>query len=128
MTVKNQLLAVSSVTLLFLSSCQKDLTVPQEDSIQAETVSSDAIVETTPPIWTSVATYVNSNVAGYWQGVPAKYSQTTSRYPLIVFIHGIGELGTSLGRMNCCGLPRHLYNKTFPANFNVGGVNYSYLV
>lgn len=131
MTVKNQVLTVSSVMLLFLSSCRKDLTVPQENSIQAETVSSDAttdVIETTPPIWTSVVSNVNSNVAGFWQGVPAKYSQTTKRYPLIVFIHGIGELGTSLSRMNCCGLPRHLYNKTFPANFNIGGVNYSYLV
>jgi hypothetical protein len=30
--------------------------------------------------------------------------------------------------MNCCGLPYHLYTKTFPANFNVGGVNHSFIV
>ena len=58
----------------------------------------------------------------------SKYSQTTKKYPLIVFIHGIGELGTSLSRINCCGLPHHLSNKTFPANFNIGGVNYSFIV
>lgn len=133
MTVKIQVLTVASVMLLFLSSCQKDLVVSPNEKLQAETVSSDATlannaVETSPPLWTSVVTNVNSNVAGYWQGIPAKYNTTTKKYPLILFIHGIGELGTRITRMNCCGLPHHLYNKTFPANFNVGGANYSFIV
>lgn len=130
MTVKNLLFAASAGMLLLLSSCQKDLTVAPEESISAS-VSSDAtgdVIETAPPVWTSVVANVNSNVAGFWQGVPAKYNQTTKKYPLILFIHGIGELGTKLSRMNCCGLPHHMYNKSFPANFNIGGVNYSFIV
>jgi hypothetical protein len=130
MTVKNLLFAASAGMLLLLSSCQKDLTVAPEESISAS-VSSDAtgdVIETVPPVWTSVVANVNSNVAGFWQGVPAKYNQTTKKYPLILFIHGIGELGTKLSRMNCCGLPHHMYNKSFPANFNIGGVNYSFIV
>jgi dienelactone hydrolase len=127
MKIINPLLTAASAVLLF-SSCQKDIDVePAKDAITQE-VSSDLTFETSPPVWKSVAYNVNSNVAGFWQGVPAKYSTNSSRYPLIVFIHGIGELGTSLSRMNCCGLPRHMYNKTFPANFNVNGVNYSFLV
>ncbi len=132
MNVKNQVLAIASVMFIFLSSCQKDLIVSPEESLQGETISSDAtandVVETAAPIWTSVQYNVNSNVAGFWQGVPARYNLTTKKYPLILFIHGIGELGTSLSRMNCCGLPSHLYRKTFPANFNVGGVNHSFIV
>lgn len=128
MNVQKQLLAVASVLLLF-TSCKKDLVVSEEESVNAETIASDAVVETTPPVWTSVRQNVNSNVAGFWQGVPAKYSQNPSKsYPLILFIHGIGELGTSLTRMNCCGLPRHLRYGTFPANFNIGGVNHSFIV
>ena len=127
---KSVLVFASAVSLLF-ASCRKDVIAPEAESITAE-VSNDAtandVVETTPPVWSSVVYNVNSNVAGFWQGVPAKYNTTTKKYPLIVFIHGIGELGTSLSRMNCCGLPRHLYNKTFPANFNVGGINHSFLV
>jgi dienelactone hydrolase len=127
MKIKNPLLTATAAMLLF-SSCQKDIIVKEEqDAINAE-VSSDATVETSPAIWTSVRYNVNSNVAGFWQGVPAKYSSTTQKYPLIIFIHGIGELGTNLTRMNCCGLPRHMSNKTFPANFNVGGTNFSFLV
>ena len=130
MTDKNLVFAASAGMLLLLSSCQKDLTVAPEESISAS-VSSDAtgdVIETAPPVWTSVVANVNSNVAGFWQGVPAKYNQTTKKYPLILFIHGIGELGTKLSRMNCCGLPHHMYNKSFPANFNIGGVNYSFIV
>lgn len=128
MTFKNQLLAAATVMFLF-SSCQKDLVSEEQQSITAEVTSSDATVETTPAVWTSVTMNVNSNVAGFWQGVPAKYSQNPSKaYPLIIFIHGIGELGTNLSRMNCCGLPKHLRYGTFPANFNVNGVNHSFIV
>ena len=129
MISRKSVLGYASALSLFFASCQKDLIV-KEESISAE-VSSNAtndVVETTPPIWRSVKYNVNSNVAGFWEGIPSKYSSTTKKYPLIIFIHGIGELGTNISRMNCCGLPRHLYNKTFPANFNVGGINHSFLV
>jgi pimeloyl-ACP methyl ester carboxylesterase len=128
MNAKNRVLTACVGLLCIFSSCQKDLDVKQQDSINGE-VSSDATVETSPPVWTSVVTNVNSNCAGFMQGVPAMYSQNpTKKYPLILFIHGIGELGTGVTRLNCCGLPHHMYNKTFPANFNVGGVNYSFIV
>lgn len=130
MNFKNQLLAVASV-MFVLTSCQKDLKV-EEESLNGEMVSSDAtansVAETKPLVHTAVRYNVNSNVAGFWQSVPSRYNLTTKRYPLIVFIHGIGELGTSLSRINCCGLPKHINNKTFPANFNVNGVNHSFIV
>lgn len=132
MNVRSRVLILASLVSLFFASCQKDVIVSdQQETLTAEVsndVTANTAIETTPPVWTSVRYNVNSNVAGFWQGVPAKYNTTTKKYPLIVFIHGIGELGTTLSRMNCCGLPRHLYNKTFPANFNVGGVNHSFIV
>jgi predicted peptidase len=86
------------------------------------------VLETAPAIHTQRQVAINSNVSGFYESVPARYSLTTKRYPLIVFIHGIGELGTGLSRLNCCGLPKHLYNKTFPAKFLVNGVYYSFIV
>lgn len=131
MTARKPLLAIATGILLISSSCKKN--VDQQESLTSETVSSeanaaDALPETSPPIYTSVVTNVNSNVAGFWQAVPARYSTTTKRYPLILFIHGIGELGTSISRMNCCGLPYHLKNKTFPPEFVVNGARYSFIV
>src|SRR5690606_25711217 len=70
----------------------------------------------------------NENVAGYWETLPVNYLNSGKKYPLIIFIHGIGELGNSINRINCCGLPKHLNNKTFPPKFLVNGTYYSYIV
>jgi predicted peptidase len=106
----------------------KDSTANTVDSTAQQANSQDNVVESAPPVHTAVTANVNANVAGFWQSVPARYTQTTKKYPLIVFIHGIGELGTNLSRMNCCGLPNHLKNKTFPPDFEVKGKHYSFLV
>jgi dienelactone hydrolase len=127
---KGKFCALACVVFLFFISCKKNA-LTTEGSITGTTLSSDVsvndVVETASPVWTSVVKYVNSDVAGFWQGVPARYSLTTKKYPLIVFIHGIGELGTDM-QLNCCGLPKHLYNKTFPASFTVNGTTHSFIV
>lgn len=132
MIVRNSLLTMAAGVAMLFIGCRKNVETPAEaitsSSVSSDANAADATIETAPPSWTSVVTNVNSNCAGYWQGVPSLYSQTTKTYPLIVFIHGIGELGTSITRMNCCGLPNHLYNKKFPANFNIAGQNSSFLV
>jgi poly(3-hydroxybutyrate) depolymerase len=129
MKAKNQFLAAVLLTFV-LAACQKNLSL--KDEVQGEAISSDVtandVVETAHPVYKAVTYNVNSNVAGFVEGVPARYNLTTKKYPLIVFIHGIGELGTGPSRLSCCGLPHHLANKTFPANFNVNGVNYSFIV
>jgi hypothetical protein len=126
------LTAYGVAALLFvLSSCQKDF-VSDPNSVNGETVASnntyDGMLETSLPIHTPRTIAINSNVSGYYETLPALYSKTTKRYPLIVFIHGIGELGTGLSRLNCCGLPYHIKGGTFPAKFLVNGVYYSYIV
>lgn len=130
MNMKNLTAVLLSAVVFGLSSCKKDFV--DESSINGEVTSSEAtandVLETSPPIHTAKYTAINSNVSGYWESLPARYKLTTKRYPLIVFIHGIGELGTGLSRVNCCGLPKHLSNKTFPAKFLVNGVYYSYIV
>lgn len=105
-----------------------DSTGNARDTTAQESTNSDNVIETAPPVHTAVTANVNDNVAGFWQSVPARYEKTTKKYPLILFIHGIGELGTNLSRLNCCGLPKYLKNKTFPADFEVKGKHYSFLV
>ena len=47
---------------------------------------------------------------GFLEYKPADYSSnTTTKYPLIIFLHGIGERGngtTMLQDVTCCGIPR----------------------
>lgn len=131
MNLKNLTALLLSATLFGISSCKKDF-VSEEQSVNGAVSSDDAtandVLETAAPVHTAKYIAINSNVSGFWQSLPARYNLTTKRYPLIVFIHGIGELGTGLSRVNCCGLPKHLYNKTFPAKFLVNGVYYSFIV
>lgn len=110
------------------ASDSTDTVAKAADSTDKKSDNQDDVIETAPPEHKAVAANVNGNVAGFWQSVPAGYEKTSKKYPLIVFIHGIGELGTNLQRINCCGLPRHLKNKTFPADFEVKGKHYSFIV
>lgn len=132
MNLKNLTATLTAVAVFGLSSCKKDFISPENDSINGAVVSNDAtandVLETAAPVHTAKNIAINSNVSGFWESLPARYKLTTKKYPLIVFIHGIGELGTGLSRVNCCGLPKHLYNKSFPAKFLVNGVYYSFIV
>jgi len=133
MNLKNLSALFVSTFLFILTSCKKDIVADEQASVNAEAISSDAIaandvLETALPVHTPKQIAINSNVSGYYETLPARYSLTTKKYPLIVFIHGIGELGTGLSRLNCCGLPYHIKGGTFPAKFLVGGKYYSYIV
>src|ERR1700754_4088223 len=102
------LTAYGLAALLFvLSSCQKDLVsepTSQTASVTASNAAADDVLETAAPVHTQRQIAINSNVSGFYETLPARYNLTTKKYPLIVFIHGIGELGTGLNRLNCCGL------------------------
>ena len=133
MNLKNLSALFVSTFLFILTSCKKDIVADEQASVNAEVTSSNAIapndvLETALPVHTPKQIAINSNVSGYYETLPARYSLTTKKYPLIIFIHGIGELGTGLSRLNCCGLPYHIKGGTFPAKFLVGGKYYSYIV
>jgi predicted peptidase len=89
------------------------------------------VVETKPAIQKGQQTSVNGNIGGYMEALPARYDSTTKKYPLLVFIHGIGELGngtTQLSNAVGVGTGAVIKNGQFPANFSVGGKNYSFIV
>ena len=104
------------ILLLSITGCRKVSGL--NGAWQSESNSFDTVTETALPIHTPRQVQINSDCAGYYETLPALYSKTTKRYPLIIFIHGIGELGTGLSRLNCCGLPYHASHGTFPASFN----------
>ena len=129
MNLKN-LSALFLSASIILTACKKDIVA--DESVNGEITSSNLtaneVLETALPVHTPKQIAINSNVSGYYETLPARYSLTTKKYPLIVFIHGIGELGTGLSRLNCCGLPYHIKGGTFPAKFLVNGQYYSFIV
>jgi predicted peptidase len=116
----NQFLTVI-LLLSLLTACKKDdLINPKNDKI-----------ETVPAVQSPVSLTITENCKGYYQALPASYDSTDKKYPLILFMHGIGELGngtTDLKNMTRTGLPRLILKKQFPADFVADGKHYSFIV
>jgi Carbohydrate binding module (family 6)/Secretion system C-terminal sorting domain/PKD domain len=63
---------------------------------------------------------MTANSKGYYEYLPAGYASGTQSYPLIIFCHGIGELGnggSDLVKVIDTGLPWLLNKGTFPTSF-----------
>ncbi|MBX2925308.1 MAG: T9SS type A sorting domain-containing protein [Chitinophagaceae bacterium] len=85
---------------------------------------------------TQTQTAVSANIAtymkGYYESLPVDYkTNTTKKYPLLIFLHGSGEKGngtTDLPLVLKWGPPRLINEGKFPSSFNVGGKSYSFIV
>ena len=107
---------------MLLASCRKNAKPSQADY--------DAIVETQPPILKPVTQKVSDAIGGYYAGLPFYYDKTTKHYPLLVFIHGGGQVGNGqidLPLLLNDGIAELLQEKKFPPNFNVNGKNFSFI-
>lgn len=125
-----RLLCLSCISLV-LFSCQKnDITTDGADDGSGTKPDVD-IVETAPPVQVAVSEKVSDNCFGFYRALPARYDSTTKKYPLLIFLHGSGEMGngtTDLPLILRNAVPKLLNNKTFPPNFSVGGKNFSFIV
>lgn len=142
----NNLLKLLLISALVwgLASCSKvtDLIEEQPEEVLKPTPSDPVVetppvnefnskVETTIPNAIDVIEDVNSNIGGFRARIPALYSKTDKKYPLIIFIHGIGELGngsSELSRVAYFGISGLVSRKELPANFKVNGENFSFIV
>lgn len=112
---------IACVFSLFLFACKKNLSV----DLRSPT---DNVIETAPPVHTAINANLNENCAGYYEALPSRYDSSLKKYPLILFVHGVGELGTDLSKMLRAGLPRLINRKKFPADFEVNGQHFSFIV
>lgn len=118
----NKVLWTAALSAFVFSSCKKDLVFQNSE---------DNVVETVLPVATPVSATVSDDCGGYYQVVPSRYDSSTKKYPLIYFLHGIGELGngtTDLPNMLRAGLPHLIYKRGFPADFQVDGKHFSFVV
>lgn len=117
-----QLLFISGM-LATLAGCKKDAVVTGNEA--------DNTPETSPAVQTAVSATISSNIGGFYKALPARYDSGSKKYPLLVFLHGAGEVGngtTELSKVLVNGVPKLLAQKTFPAQFTVNGANYSFIV
>src|SRR5690349_3326334 len=108
------------IFFVFLS-CKKDAA-----PFTPPTNPADNIIESAQPIHTAVSNRVNEVVYGYYSTVPSLYNQTSKKYPLLIFLPGAGQLGTTAGELSYLlndGVDKLVAEKKFPPNFQVGEKN-----
>jgi len=130
--MKNTLksLAILSFVCLYISSCKKE-GVSNNNNSGGDNNPANDVVETKPPVQTGITVNVDANIGGFMAALPARYDSTTKRYPLLLFIHGIGELGNGASDLHNAAnnaTPAQIKNGSFPANFVVNNKNYSFIV
>lgn len=130
--MKNLCKTLPALLMLCLSitACKKEVASHDPGSDPGGNPAND-IVETKPAIQKGVSVNVNGNIGGYMEALPARYDSTTKNYPLLVFIHGVGELGdgtSQLSNVANVGTPSVIKNGKLPPNFSVNGKNYSFIV
>jgi len=85
------------------------------------------------PVQTPITANIDPAIQGYYEWLPPDYnSQPNKTYPILIFLHGIGEIGNGsqaqLPKVLVNGPPKLINNKTFPTSFTVGGKNFSFIV
>ena len=117
-------MTLCAAAILF-ASCKK------ESASLSSVNASDNLPETAPAVQTAVSTNVSGQIGGFYQALPARYDSTTKKYPLLVFLHGVGETGnggSDLPKLLGNAVPALLSQHSFPAQFTVNGTNYSFIV
>lgn len=120
----------TAVLLLGLFTACKKGGITDDAASKADQAANE-IVETRLPVLRPVSFSINNNIGGYQEALPARYDSTSKAYPLLLFIHGIGELGngqSDLWMAANIGTPGLIKNKKFPASFSVQGKSYSFIV
>lgn len=73
---------------------------------------------------------IDTNCNGYYTYLPKDYS-TDRKFPLLIFLHGMGELGngaTDLPKLLRSGPMKLIANGTFPESFVVNKESFSFIV
>jgi len=133
MKINKSILLASVAAVAVLSACRKEVSNVTSQSAVAKSNSSlfNNVTETTSPTFKAVQTSVGNNIAAYYVGLPALYDSTTKNYPLLVFLHGIGELAKDSKGVSAVanvGVSKLLNQHNFPASFTVKGQAFSFIV
>ncbi|HUQ67181.1 MAG TPA: hypothetical protein VM101_13550, partial [Flavitalea sp.] len=74
---------------------------------------------------------INSNVGGFYEALPPSYDSTDKKYPLLLFLHGGGELGDGRDQLHLLlknSLTKRLSQKGFPVSFTSNGEDFSFII
>ena len=105
-----------------IAGCKKD---------NASNLSTNDLIETAPPVQKAVDIKINGSINGFYEALPARYPVTNINYPLLVSLHGGGQMGNGGNDLPLVlndGIAQIIAAKKFPPNFSVQGNNLSFVV
>jgi len=131
--MKRTILIATAICAVVLNSCKKENSTPLSSAVSASSTE-DLYVETGLPVQKAITRSIGANIGGYLEALPKHYADhPKKKYPLIIFLHGIGEMGDgsqkSLQKVADNAIPKLIANKQFPANFkSPSGGTYQFVV
>jgi predicted peptidase len=135
MKMKKSMLAAVVALAAVATSCRKDHVDVQANDPSLETSVSAAaqnnLPETAAPVLKAITNSVSNNVSGFVAGLPARYDSTNKTYPLLVFVHGMGQLSGANAKLSSVldlGTAKLIQQQQFPASFTVNDKTYSFIV
>ena len=91
----------------------------------------NTIVEDLPQSQKGISVFINQYISGYYESVPNHYNITTKKYPLIISLHGGGQVGDGnkdLPLVLNDGVAKEIDKKLLAPNFKVDTENLSFIV
>lgn len=114
-----------ALLVLMTAACKKN------PKLDPKKEAANLVVETIAPPFVPKAVAINKAVPGYWLALPTLYDSTSKYYPLLISLHGGGQIGngtTDLSLITKEGVPKLVAEGKFPPNFVVNGQNFAFVV
>lgn len=70
----------------------------------------------------------STSVIGYLEYVPKDYSQNSDKYPIVIFLHGIGERGVNSVDVNAIKQDIGLVERNGPPKFVKAGTQFPFIL
>lgn len=128
-------LSAGLVAALLVISCSKNHINPVDGmSVTAEnqmTTVTAATAKTSLHVQRPISYNINSNIGGYLEALPDGYSSTSTKHPLIIYLHSYMEMGNGsadLGKVSSQAIPKLIKEGRFPTTFSVNGQIFSFIV
>jgi predicted peptidase len=139
MRARQFLLLVFLLSFVVFSACRKNKTtqIITDPEVPGGVDTTPNTPENPPPgpvTYNQVAvhTYVGKNVGGFYEALPPSYDSADNKYPLLLFLHGGGELGdgsdSSLPLVLKNSVTKRLNQKTLPVKFTVNDHDFSFII
>ena len=121
------IMMLNILILVQISSCTKESNLhPQHGPMPSPAPDEPVYMNLT-----SATQAINSNIGGYFVALPSNYTKTSNTFPLLVYMHGAGQMGngsTDLHLLLKDGVAQVLRDKKFPGSFTVNGNTHSLIV